>query len=97
MDEAPSTLALSLALYLTRSLPHSLTPSPLYLTLSRSPRSLFWFISLRHLVLLPFPLFFSFASLTLLTRFLLFFIPPSSVVSVPPLFALQMLGELSAI
>lgn len=73
MDEAPSTLALSLALYLTRSP----APSPPYLTLSRSPRSLFWFISLRHLVLLPFPLFFSFASLALSPQFLLFF--PSSL------------------
>lgn len=33
-------------------------PPPPYLTLFRSPHSLFWFISLRHLVLLPFPLFF---------------------------------------
>lgn len=58
MDEAPSVLP-----------PHSLPPSPsishtpsfpppLSHTLWVSPHSLFWFISLRHLVLLPFPLFF---------------------------------------
>lgn len=58
MDEAPSALP-------PRSLPPSSSishtpsfPPPPYLTLFRSSRSLFWFISLRHLVLLPFPLFF---------------------------------------
>lgn len=100
MDEAPSSLALSPSPSISRarSLPRSLPPLPPYLTLSRSPRSLFWFISLRHLVLLPFPLFFSFASLALSLQILLFFfLPLFSFVSIPPLFALQMLGELSAI
>lgn len=64
MDEAPSTLTLSLSPSIMLTL--SLLPSPPYLTLSQSPRSLFWFISLSpslcppaisSLLLFRFPIF----------------------------------------
>lgn len=113
MDEAPSTLALSLALYLRRAPPPAphlhpplRLPHPLIAhALSISSLTIFVHISLRRPVLPLFPPIPtpsapspSFSSLhppfegrvfSSLPAF-----PPSSI---PPLFALQMLGELSAI
>lgn len=101
MDEAPSSLALSPSPSISRarSLPRSLPPlpPPLSYTLSISALPILVHISpslsplaISSLLLVCFP-----RSVAAISPF--FFLPLFSFVSIPPLFALQMLGELSAI
>lgn len=102
MDEAPSSLALSPSPSISRarSLPRSLPPPlppPLSYTLSISALPILVHISpslsplaISSLLLVCFP-----RSVAAISPF--FFLPLFSFVFIPPLFALQMLGELSAI
>lgn len=74
-------------------------PPPLSHTLSISSLPILVHISLCDFVRLPFPLFFSFASFSsslFKAPMFLLLLPPSLLFFIPPLFALQMLGELRA-